>query len=826
MANLIQSVLDEFIEEAKEGVKWPDKYINSDTGRVYEPHHQDEADFVFQDTPRYVLVRGGEGSGKGLPLDTVIPTPDGYTTMGELQPGDVVLDEQGDSCTVLDISPVHHKSCYKITFDTQEELVSDEDHLWEVEDYAYRKALGGGTNMENSTQIIQVLNTREIYETQNNGYHNRANYSIPLAKPPQFPERNLSIDPYVLGSWLGDGTSRNSQLTVGQEDRDEVSRIYEKLGYTLKDLKTVNMFSIYLDGDTIVSDLKALDLLQNKHIPVEYLRASYDQRLSLLQGLMDTDGYISKKGNCEFCSVDETLATQVQALCFSLGIKTNVKKGYVKYNGENRVRYRLHFNPNIPVFRLQRKLNRINKAETQQNRKQRRFIVKVEPVESVPTKCITVDSPNSLYLATPNLIPTHNTVSGVIKDLERLRRGMSGIAVSPNLPHFKRSLWPEMRRWIPWECVIPQHRRMQNKYWEPHTGFQIVFKNELGGLSVLMLTGADNPLHLEGPNISFAHIDEGRGIDNDEILKVLAGRVRILGPKQEPPQLYITTTPRMHWLYDAFGPPKPENEPDEYRDTGFKEMTKNVVLLTKDNVGRGNVDSNYVEARGATLNEAQKRVRLLGEWEDEFDDAHFLEDITMWDALNEILPPLKKKRESGHNWSDVMVLAVDASVSRDTFAIIGVTRHPENREHVAVRLIKYWEPLDGKIDFEGTDANPGPEKWIRQICKEYTVVAMVYDVYQLHQMATRLSKDGVVWAREFSQHAPRVKADQDLYDSIITGRIAHSGHPKLREHIKNANAKFDSELHKRRLVKRLDRLKIDLAVALSMASFEVMRLNI
>lgn len=414
------------------------------------------------------------------------------------------------------------------------------------------------------------------------------------------------------------------------------------------------------------------------------------------------------------------------------------------------------------------------------------------------------------------------TVAGVIKDLERLRRGMNGIAVSPNLPHFKRSLWPEMRRWIPWDMVHETQRYMRNPSWKPHTSFTLVFYNEVGGLSELILGGIDNPLHFEGPNVSFAHIDEGRGIESDEALKVLAGRVRIPGPNGEPPQLYITTTPRKHWLFEYWGPIKEE---DPYLE--FKKQAEDLVLFTEDNVTMGNLDEDFVNARGSALTEAQKRVRLEGGWEDEDDPLHFLESISMWDALREDLPAVRKKRDNNKDWSDVLAIGVDAATSRDHFSIVAVSRHPRNREHVAVRSVRVWEPpKGGKIDFEGTEDARGPENYIRWLCKNFHVAVMVYDAYQLHQMAQRLARDGVVWTREFSQHAARLKADQGLYDLILAGKIAHSGDPKLRAHLQNADVKMDDELRKRRLVKRLDSLKIDAAVSLSMAAFEIIRLNI
>lgn len=412
----------------------------------------------------------------------------------------------------------------------------------------------------------------------------------------------------------------------------------------------------------------------------------------------------------------------------------------------------------------------------------------------------------------------------IIKVLNRLRRGMDGAIISPNLPHFKRSLFPELLRWLPREVVIEEHQRYFHPSWTPHTSFYIVVRNEIGGYSKLLCTGGDNPIHLEGPNLNFCGIDELRGFDNDEILKVMSGRIRVPGPNGEPPQLIVASTPAMHFMFDYFGPEKPEDEQDEYRN--FKRQSRVVTLKTEDNLG--NIDEQYIETRGATLTEAQKQVRLYGEWQDEGGTNRFLEDILFWDSLKDpTLPLLRTRNDPNRDFSDVLVLAADGSVKRDHFALIGVTRHPRNRKDIAVRIVKSWIPKAGtKLDFVGSEKLPGPELFIKKLCETYNVVCLVYDEYQLHQMMTGLMKQGIVWTKEFSQNAPRLLADQNLYDLIIQKKIFHDGNKDLRLHMHNADCVIDEASHKRRIVKRADSLKIDLSVACSMSAYESMRLNL
>jgi hypothetical protein len=175
-----------------------------------------------------------------------------------------------------------------------------------------------------------------------------------------------------------------------------------------------------------------------------------------------------------------------------------------------------------------------------------------------------------------------------------------------------------------------------------------------------------------------------------------------------------------------------------------------------------------------------------------------------------------------------MVLAVDASVTDDSFGLVGVTRYRVGElDGVDVRYVRQWiPPKGGKIDFQGTPENPGPEREIRRLCEQYNVVMVAYDPYQLEDMAGRLSREGVAWMYAFGQGAPRLRADSDLRTIIRDKRIRHSGEPELAEHIMNSGAKTDGEDSRIRIVKKAQHLKVDLTVSLSMCSHECMRLNL
>lgn len=196
--------------------------------------------------------------------------------------------------------------------------------------------------------------------------------------------------------------------------------------------------------------------------------------------------------------------------------------------------------------------------------------------------------------------------------------------------------------------------------------------------------------------------------------------------------------------------------------------------------------------------------------------------VEWWDACkrsDEEFPKIDKKRTP-------MVLALDAGVSNDTFGMTLQFRHPTIESDVCVEKARRWLPVGGLIDFQGTEDNPGPELTLLRWADEYNIVEVVYDPYQLHDMATRMNREGKMWWHKFPQQTGRLLSDSQVRALIRDRKIWHRGEKDLRDHVQNADAKVDTEDHKIRIVKRADQLKIDLLVCLSMGSFETLRLNL
>lgn len=316
---------------------------------------------------------------KGLALDTKIPTPNGWTTMGEIKVGDSVFDANGKQCKVVGKSNIKNLNCYKIHFDDKSTVTCDEEHLW---------VLMSG----------DVVNVKDLKHKD----------KIALTKPLDLEDADLPIDPYLLGLWLADGRNRTGEIS--KPDNFIFEEILKR-GYSIgADISCRNNGCQSRTVYDLVGKLKSLNLLHNKHIPIIYLRASYKQRLDLLRGLMDGDGSVNElRKSCVFSNCNKKLSEDVKELALTLGQRAHLCP--IKANGFGKIvdAFHVSFRPiGINPFLLPRKAEKI-KPEWGSGDSNRRLIKNIEQIESIETQCIKVDSETSTFLCTENMIPTHNT---------------------------------------------------------------------------------------------------------------------------------------------------------------------------------------------------------------------------------------------------------------------------------------------------------------------------------------------------------------------------------------------------------------------------------
>ena len=249
----------------------------------------------------------------------------------------------------------------------------------------------------------KVVTTQDIHDSLRVGGY--VNHSIGVCGSLDYPEQELPVDPYVLGCWLGDGHSAHGQFFSG--DGEIIANI-EAAGFEVRK-QAFNSYAWGIVG--LRGCLGQLGVLGNKHVPESYLRAAPKQRLALLQGLMDTDGSNGRNGQVEFTNTNRRLTEAVVELAVSLGHKAVLHEGRATLNGRDcGPKYVVTWTPPDPVFRLSRKLAR-QKLVGHRGVQGVRYVVDVRPIPSRPVRCITVDAPDHLYLASRACIPTHNSVS-------------------------------------------------------------------------------------------------------------------------------------------------------------------------------------------------------------------------------------------------------------------------------------------------------------------------------------------------------------------------------------------------------------------------------
>ncbi len=352
--------------------------------------------------------------GKALALDTPVPTPTGWRTMGDLEPGDTVFDECGAPTQVVAATePLLGRPCREVIFSDGQRVVADAAHQWATVDKQGRRA---------GRQRLSVRTTDEIARTLR--VQGELNHHVPLAGPVQYPHRlDLPIAPYTLGAWLGDGTTSAAAITCFDEE------ILERVsgdGYVVRRLQHhPGLYGIggsgrtrdsrsgrYARDGSLSSRLRDLGLMDGTFVPRQYLEAGVAQRQALLQGLMDTDGFVDDvAGRCEFTSVNEALANGVVELTASLGFRPVKSVGRAVLPGvDHGPRYRVKFTPDGPVFGITRTRARQKPSSARFHRF--RAIDVVRNVPSVPVRCIQVASPRGLFLVSRSFIPTHNSSLG------------------------------------------------------------------------------------------------------------------------------------------------------------------------------------------------------------------------------------------------------------------------------------------------------------------------------------------------------------------------------------------------------------------------------
>lgn len=343
------------------------------------------------------------GLGKQQPNSEPVLTPTGWRSIGSLRPGDYVIGRNGKPTEIIGVFPQGVSEVVEITFTDGAKTRVGWEHLWYVQN----------PNQKKRGQTGHVMTTRELVDsglTRSMGNRDDSYWYIPMVEPVDLPHANLPIDPYMMGVILGDGTVTSGGSTSLCTDIEIINSIGASL---LRPHDTCDYVG-YGSINGIYGDMCAFGLngkrSWEKFIPPEYITASAEQRLALLQGLCDTDGSpITCGGGLEFSSTSEALVDGLLDITRSLGGvgKKSDFRITTHQGGDGRPSWRLNIKlpPELTPFRLKRKLDKwIRPTKYPPIRK----MVSHRILDSEESTCIKVAAPDSLYV-TRDYIVTHNT---------------------------------------------------------------------------------------------------------------------------------------------------------------------------------------------------------------------------------------------------------------------------------------------------------------------------------------------------------------------------------------------------------------------------------
>lgn len=366
-----------------------------------------------------LILAARPGMGKALFINELVITPKGSIKIGDAKVGQEILGSDGKVYQIEGVFPQGKKDVYRVHFDDNTFVDCCEEHIWEVSTRSDRKKSYGKGDMK-----VSHLTTNDMINNVN-CIDGRKNYSIKIVKPLNFYKQRTTVDPYLLGLYIGDGYSNGGNVKFSNTEEDiyssiqkllpECDMVTEKTGG--KDFRIIRKKRNNETSDLLVfiKELGLFDKISNKKfIPKNYLYNSVEVRVKLLQGLVDTDGFIPTEGKSqiEYSTVSEQLKDDILELVRGLGGKATyqTKQGSYKKNGvriKAKVYYRMYLSlpPEIMPVSSKKHLAKYG-AEKKYHRK---FITKIEPMRNREEMiCIKVNSPDHLFITTGYNL-THNT---------------------------------------------------------------------------------------------------------------------------------------------------------------------------------------------------------------------------------------------------------------------------------------------------------------------------------------------------------------------------------------------------------------------------------
>ena len=367
------------------------------------------------------LINASYGNGKALTNNSPVKTPLGDVLISALQVGDKVFGTDGKPQTVIGVFPQGKKRVYEVEFSDGTIVECNDEHLWTYQTLGMRARKKGQW---------RTKTLRDIMETEKlKNRHGQNLIYLPMAQPVDYGEKDLPIDPYLLGALIGDG-GLTSGIRFSNSEEDVLERVTDKLvewGLALVpiggcDYRITSPTKDYENLGLFTQALKEVGLhkvgSRDKRIPTMYLQGSISQRRALLAGLIDTDGSIEGGSSYEYSTVSQELAVQVQELVNSLGltaklsVRINPQYTYKEEKRTGQDNYRVRIKPSKQLPKLHNSAKHESHWKEGQSSARRTIRAIRETDRWDEMTCISVDSKDKLFLTT-SFIPTHNTTFGV-----------------------------------------------------------------------------------------------------------------------------------------------------------------------------------------------------------------------------------------------------------------------------------------------------------------------------------------------------------------------------------------------------------------------------
>lgn len=781
-----------------------------------------------------VYIEVPRKNGKALALDTPIPTPSGWRTMAEIAPGDYVFGQDGRPVKVVAATDVmRDRQCYEVSFSTGETIVADAMHLWETDARSDRDRLKGrGGKTKGPKPSIKT--TEQIYNTLK--CRNENNHRIRISGPVQFTGQDLPIDPYVLGAWLGDGTSAAGSICIGDQDKEEISRILADCGHPVRHADGCTYR--FGDGDSshaarsnsLAAKLRALGVLNNKHVPYQYMTASVANRMALLQGLMDTDGTCSKAGQCTFTNTKKSLAVSVHMLANSLGIKATIREGVARLNGKIvSAKWDVSFfaYDDTPVFRLERKKARQKKRPQTESRSSHIVITGCVPVNSVPVKCIEVDSTDGLFLCGRTFITTHNSAlsSGVaLYMLAADGEGGAEVYSAATTRDQARIVWDDAKR------MVERSEGLRGL----GVGASAHAIHKLNTASTFKALSRDQGGNLDGLNVHCAIVDELHAHKTRDVWDVLETAT---GARRQPMLWAITTAgfnragvcfevrtylqkilSGSHDDPEFFGCVWGIDDTDKWDDpTVWQKANPNWGISVKpDDIARK--ARKAMEMAAATNNFLTKHLNV---WVNA--DTAWM-DMRKWSGCEDDLQTLDEF-EGCPCWIGIdLASKIDIAEVSVVFERAGnlhvFNRHYLNEDAVEDGRNSQYQGWAGDGRLTVTPGNVTDYAYIEddlvELVRRFNIRAIGYDPWQAVYLANRLTEKGLPMV-EVRQTVQNMSEPMKYLQAMVySGKLRHDGDPVLSWMVSNVVAHLDAKenIYPR---KQSPENKIDGVVALIMA---------